>query len=356
MVNYICDKCCKDFNKKSNYISHLNNKKKQCWLNNTLNNLSSTQTPPNSTQTPPNSTQTPPNSTQILPKTTEKIKKNKKINYICNFCQITFGRSDSLARHLTNICKIRIEESKEKEIIFKDLLTKYEEVKYLIEEKDAKIDKIIKEKDETINKLTEKIESLTKYKKSNVKNINNINNTTNNGTIIHNTIIVKNGEEDLSKIDNNVFYNSLLKSTGAQIPSKIIEGIHFNNKYPEFKNIYISDINRDKLMFYDGSEWILTKSNLMTSKLLDRTIFFSEDKFEELEEIIETFNKCNKDKIKKGLKNIELMKDHDLKDDYDDEGNLLAQKDIEKRKFLRDKALTLIRLTLYNNRNKINIQ
>jgi len=355
MVEYICKTCNKVFLQKGHLNDHNTKRKYPCKPIVINNLLSSTETPPNSTQTPPNSTQTPPNSTQTPPKSTEKIKKNKKINYICNFCDIAFTRSDSLARHLTNICKIRIEESKEKEIIFKDLLTKYEEVKYLIEEKDAKIDKIIKEKDEAINKLTEKIESLTKYKKSNIKNINNINNT-NNGTIIHNTIIVKNGDEDLSKIDNNVFYNSLLKSTGAQIPSKIIEGIHFNNNYPEFKNIYISDINRDKLMFYDGNEWILTKSNLMTSKLLDRTIFFSEDKFEELEEIIETFNKCNKDKIKKGLKNIELMKDHDLKDDYDDEGNLLEQKDIEKRKFLRDKALTLIRLTLYNNRNKINIQ
>ena len=340
MVEYTCKTCNKIFYKKSHYNDHQTKRKYPCKPQIINNLLSFTETPPNSTETPPKTTETPP-------KTTEN---EKKVNYICNFCNSKFSRNDALYRHLSSRCKIRIEENKDKEIIFKDLLTKYEEVKYLI-----------KEKDETINKLTEKIELLKKHKKSNIKNINNINNTntntnTNNGTIINNTIIVKNGEEDLSKIDNNVFYNSLLKSTGAQIPSKIIEGIHFNNKYPEFKNIYISDINRDKLMFYDGNEWILTKSNLMTSKLLDRTIFFSEDKFEELEEIIETFNKCNKDKIKKGLKNIELMKDHDIKDDYDDEGNLLEQKDIEKRKFLRDKALELIRLTLYNNRNKINNQ
>jgi len=136
---------------------------------------------------------------------------------------------------------------------------------------------------------------------SNSKNINN-------GTIINNTtIIVKNGYEDLSKIDNSVFYNALLKTTGAQIPSKIIEGIHFNDKYPEFKNIYISDINRDKLMLYDGNNWMLTKSSSVTEKLLDKTIIFSEDKFEEIKEIVENLTDSRKNKNKKRIKNIGLM-------------------------------------------------
>ncbi len=39
--------------------------------------------------------------------------------------------------------------------------------------------------------------------------------------------------------------------------------------------------------------------------------------------------------------------------DYDDEGNPLNQKDIEKCKFLREKSMELLELTLYNNRHKI---
>jgi len=47
------------------------------------------------------------------------------------------------------------------------------------------------------------------------------------------------------------------------------------------------------------------------------------------------------------------MKAYDDFEDYDNEGNILEDKELDRRKFLRDKSLQLIRLTLYNNRNKI---
>jgi len=175
-------------------------------------------------------------------------------------------------RHLSS-CITRKEENQDKEEIFRTLLEKMEEL-----EKQNK-------------SLSEEIKTL-KFKKNN-KTINN-NGIINNANIINNnnTInIIQHGKEDLTKIENNVFLNALLKYTGlpavansinticAEIPSKIIEGIHFNNKYPEFKNIYISDINREKIMLHNGKEWILSLSDNITSNLLDKSINYSENKY-----------------------------------------------------------------------------
>jgi len=41
---------------------------------------------------------------------------------------------------------------------------------------------------------------------------------------------------------------------GYKIPAKMVENIHINDKYPEYKNIYISDINRGKAMVHDGKK------------------------------------------------------------------------------------------------------
>ena len=149
------------------------------------------------------------------------------------------------------------------------------------------------------------IQNNQNIKNQNIKN-QNIKNQ-NNGII--NNIIIQYGKEDLSKIDDKVFLDAFLKNSGAKIPEKIIEGIHFNNKYPEFKNIYISDINREKVMIYNGIDWILTPSNNITSNLLEKSIDFSENQYDKLDKKI--LNQQKKNKIECGLKIMELMKDID---------------------------------------------
>jgi len=297
MVIYICNVCSKNFNKKSNYLTHISNKKKPCQKDKNIN--------------------------------CEYTVKN----YKCNFCSKTFSRVDNLKRHLIERCKVRKEETQEKEAIFSNLLQRVE----LLEKENLQLNNkivLLENKKETKN---------IQYNK-NIKNLNN--------GIINNTFIIQHGKEDFSKIDDKVFLDAFLKNTGAKIPEKIIEGIHFNEKYPEYKNIYISDINREKVMIHNGKDWLLTPSNNITSNLLDKTIHFSENKYETISEKKDIINERNKKKIESGLKIMELIKDFDS-DEQDEIGNPLSKKEIDRRMYLREKAEEYIKLLLYNKKDLI---
>jgi hypothetical protein len=335
MVVYICKNCKKEFNKKSNYINHIENKKKPCLRQTFIVH-----------QKTPKCTEKTPKCTEKTPKCTEKIntfynltilKEQEETNkgYICNFCKTSFTRSTTLKRHLLERCKIRKEEIREKEAIFQELLQQ----NILLKDQNEKLNNKLLEQNKLIIGLLEQNNN-----KNSIQNNKNIKNQ-NNGII--NNIIIQHGKEDLSKIDDKVFLDAFLKNSGAKIPEKIIEGIHFNSKYPEFKNIYISDINREKVMIYNGNDWILTPSNNITTNLLEKSIDFSENRYDELDKKI--LNQQKKSKIEYGLKIMELMKDFDINDD---EINI-TKEDKERSQYLREKAEEYIKLLLYNNKDYV---
>jgi hypothetical protein len=336
MVNYFCPTCNKDFNKKSNYINHVQNKKKPC----NQNELKMHQNAPKCTLNAPKCTENTIFQVDILNK---KVIEDTKKGYICNFCDVSFTRSTTLKRHLIERCKARKEEIQEKEAIFQELLKQNE----LLKNQNEKLNNQLLEQNKLIIELL--VKKNIKEKSKNIQNNKNIKNQ-NNGTI--NNIIIQHGKEDLTKIENKVFFDAFLKYTGAKIPEKIIEGIHFNSDYPEFKNIYISDINREKVMIYNGIDWILTPSNNITSNLLEKSIDFSENRYDALDKKI--LNQHKKTKIENGLKIMELMKDIDVdEDEYD---NQPKKEDKERRQYLREKAEEYIKLLLYNNKDTVTIK
>jgi hypothetical protein len=328
MVIYICKNCKKEFNKKSNYLNHIENKKKPC----EQLKLKMHQNAPKCTENAPKCTEKNP-----IFDTDDDEKEYKERNkwYICNFCKKSFTRSTTLKRHLLERCKIRKEEIREKEAIFQELLQQ----NILLKDQNEKLNNQLLEQNKYIIGLLEQ----NNHNKNSIQNNKNIKNQ-NNG-IINNTIIIQHGKEDLSKIDDKVFLDAFLKNSGAKIPEKIIEGIHFNNKYPEFNNIYISDINREKVMIYNGNDWILTPSNNITTNLLEKSIDFSENRYDGLDKKI--LNQQKKNKIEYGLKIMELMKNFDSSDDEID------IEDKERRQYLREKAEEYIKLLLYNNKDYI---
>ena len=320
MVFFTCPKCNKIFTKKSHFLNHVELKKKPCITINENFILKNPQNP-----------------SKILKKSSLKLEDKK--GYNCNFCNYSSIRIDNFKRHLIT-CKVRKEETQEKEAIYQELIRRME----LLENQNNKLFIKNKELNNEINLL--KSNSNLKKNIQNNKNIKNLNNG-----VINNTIIIQHGKEDLNKIDDKVFLDAFLKSTGAKIPEKIIEGIHFNKKYPEYKNIYISDINREKVMIHNGKNWILTQGDNLTSNLLDKSIYFSENKYECIthKDII---TERNKKKIINGLKIMELMKEFDS-DDQDEIGAPITKDDKDRRNYLRNKAEEYIKLLLYNNRNEI---
>jgi hypothetical protein len=100
-------------------------------------------------------------------------------------------------------------------------------------------------------------------------------------------------------------------------------------------------------MIYNGNDWILTPSNNITTNLLERSIDFSENRYDGLDKKI--LNQQKKNKIEYGLKIMELMKDFDSDDD---EINI-TKEDKERRQYLREKAEEYIKLLLYNNKDYI---
>jgi hypothetical protein len=375
MVNHECNKCGRIFNKKSTYINHVENKKKPCipiLINIEKNILKNPQINEDILKNPQSiiiSLESDTDNKNDL-EISEKKKVNRKNiniqeyivkddeieqenekedelkkcdNYKCNYCDYTSIRIDNFKRHLIN-CKIRKEENREKEEIYQKLLKNYE----VLQEQNKALIKRLENNDEMLKNLGNKKSKSSK----NVQNNNGTINNQNNGTI-NNTIIIQHGKEDLTKIENDVFLNSFLKYSGAKIPEKIVEGIHFNDKHPEYQNIYISDINREKIMTHNGIEWLLAPSDNVTSDLLDKSIIYSENKYEELEPRIK---EIAKKKITKELKIMELMKEFDeleekgIDADSDDD-TPISKKEIERRKYLRAKAEEYIKLLLYNNRH-----
>ena len=308
MVNYSCDNCDKLFKQKAQWIYHMNNKKYPCIKNNNISGVN--------------------------------IGVNIGVN--CKYCFKLFTRPYNLKRHIEeercevlklqkqqkeNISINLIEEEKivnqtKKELnkipknnnIIKDdtnqmdflvkqiklLNDKLEEQKIEFEkklEKQKKQQQIKKHKieiEEKLKLMNEKQIELEKnnleLKKTNGKlqnkmnkivNKNKINNTQNitNNTIINNNGVklVNFGSEDLDKINYNIFIDTI-KSQGASLYNKAIDGIHFNKEHPENQNIYISDFNRDKVMIYKDEKWFLDNWDNIFPILLEKVIQFGYDK------------------------------------------------------------------------------
>jgi hypothetical protein len=264
MVIYICEKCGKEFTKKSNFNSHCN-KIRPC----NDENVDIIDINKGLINTELKFCQNLANEAEVLPKNDKTLalkKKNKEINnniikeikeklYLCNYCEKTFTQIGGLKRHLLERCKIRKEGLKQQETTQNN-------------NNDNNILKIVSELKEENNELKKMIMELAINAKANntnngniktdnsTNNTNSINNNINNqvnGNITTNNIKIEFGKEDLDKISNDFFIKTLVNYSGAAIPSKIIEGIHFNPEFKEFMNVFISDISRNKAMVFDTS-------------------------------------------------------------------------------------------------------
>lgn len=274
MVEYSCEKCGKIFNRKSNYITHRDKKKKQCDVKKNI--LLETS----------NFTHFDEENIKQINNTSSNKSTIKE--YKCTNCSALFSRKDNLKRHVKNYCNKTVEIDSLKEMII--MLTK--------EVKDLKNQNLSGN-----NQTMSNSQNVTKTINSN-NNINNINNTIN---------LVQFGKENLNNLDIKEAMNVFLQSTGGNIIANMLKFINFNPKYPENLNICMSDLAREIVKIYDGSKFVCKKYKNVQDQIINNV---STNIYELCDKFIEDNNiKKTKDILHKiNLNNISLhlINDEDI--------------------------------------------
>jgi len=281
MVIYVCPTCKKEFNKKSNYVKHTENKKKSCIQDKII-------VPQNSTISPQNPTISSQNSTNLLSQSTNiidlliKEPEPKNNECICMYCEKTFARIDSLQRHLNGTCKSKnnydeLEKLKEDMKIIMENYQKIENNFENLENENLNLKKEIGEI-KTIQVGKNKNKSNKPGVVNNVNgningSVNNIDNSqTNKGVIINNVQVVQFGNEDISKLNLVDAMKSYLKSTGGNIASSMLKYINLNKQYPENNNICMTDLSREIVKIHDGTKFVYKKFKNVKDDILNKIV------------------------------------------------------------------------------------
>ena len=156
--------------------------------------------------------------------------KNTQSIYRCKYCYNEYKHKQSCFRH-------------EKKCKSENLIT--------IEKKDYE------EIKNEINELKKKLVSITNNTTNNNSNNNNNNNITNN--IINNKYVMFPNFEYKEVLTKEEIIDILNKNEEA-IEESVLK-IHFNEKFPEFQNIYISNLRDSKVHIFDGKQFIVANKN-----------------------------------------------------------------------------------------------
>ena len=295
MVNYLCEKCNKNFDKKSNYINHTQHKKRPCSTQNKIIILESIDTnyklsevPHKISEVAQKSSEVPHKISEITPKFSEvpsEILNCSSINNLsntnnstninssvinqimCLYCNTSFTRNDNLQRHLNNYCKSKkycdeLEKLKEK---FKSMADENE----LLKKENNELKHTHTDNNQTINNINNTNNILNK---NHILNKNQINNGTVNNNNVNIVQLVQFGNENMDDIDIKEAFNTYLSSTGGNIVSNVLKLTNFNKKYPENHNICITDLSRELVKIYNGSKFITKKYKNVKGDILNKIV------------------------------------------------------------------------------------
>jgi hypothetical protein len=392
MTIYTCNCCFKIFDRKSSYKNHTEHKKHPCKPKEYSDNAFLLINPEINQETheiPEKVTENPEKIkfvNQTLNKNKNKINNNIDVNdnkFVCQYCFNDFTRKDNLKIHIKKYCKVK----KEQESAIDDTLKMQIEIQtQQIEELKKRNDMYVEQQIEELKKRNDMyaeqqvkmnelltlmvqngIQTHTNAHNSqthtNAHNTDNTQNNTVNGNVTNNNNNIQIekiefGKEDLSKLSDNFFIKTLMNNFGAQIPHKIIEGIHFNLNLKENMNVYITDSSRNKAMIFDGKKWKEETATRVIDNLLDKAILYCENKHDELIEK-NNYNEKQKKKITKEMNTINIITNHEP-DDYDidgqpidNEGNIRSPEVFKERKRLYKLAKEYIGLTLKNKKEVV---
>jgi hypothetical protein len=237
----------------------------------------------------------------------------------CIYCKKHYTRKDNLTRHY-KICKKNTTVQVSNEILEENFLLKEElsNMSKTIEELKIQMTNILnkqcKEHPKTLIKINKQL------------NLNNsiVNNTTNSNNTIN---IIQLGKEELDTVLSNKEQINILNKNHNSL-EYMIEYIHFNEKYPQFKNIMITNQQSNIAYKYDNiqNKFIATNKNELVDELIScRTA--------DLEEFLDN----NINRLEQ--KTVNNIKEFINKITYDDSYDELKK--------------TQVKLLIYNNRSKI---
>jgi hypothetical protein len=373
MVNYVCPKCNKVFNRKSTYVDHTENKKKPC-------DKSDLSVPPISSSS--NVLTNSYNFMDILVK--EPVPNNN--NCVCMYCDKIFTRIDNLQRHLNGRCKSK-ENYNELEKLKDDIKLVIDNYKNL----QNNYSKVENKNNESYGQLVQKNELGQPHTfDTHIINNNNNNQQINKGVILNTTNIqiVQFGEEDIDKINLNDAMKMYLKSTGGNIASNMLAYLNMNEQYPENNNICITDNSREIVKMHNGKKFVYKKFKNVKNDILDKVLKntrkivnkFEDDKNIKRSQDVKTKLKINdvslklidgvdgeeivRDEIKEKEQQLKLMNDIDNTKNTDNDSGIESDEERDftfeerlrvehlnnKRQGLQIKTFENLKEELYNGR------
>ena len=204
----------------------------------------------------------------------EVCKKQQK--YKCKYCPKTFAHKSGMYRHMNKSC--------EQKRVHEQVQDIDDDENSLDSDVDKKeLLKMFKEMQQTIPKLQAQIDDLktenTKLKTGSMVNNGTINNNTINGDVTNNIVLVGYGKEDMDRVDKIDILRGM--KGGFNSTLNLIDAVHFNPKYPEYHNVYISSMKNKYAMMYDGNDWTLVMKDYLIDKLYDDKRDFIEENLED---------------------------------------------------------------------------
>jgi hypothetical protein len=252
----------------------------------------------------------------------------------CRYCKREFTRSDSLNKHLLSRCKVKKQQDSEKEDLLQKLVEEMkkqnEEIRKQNEEMQKQSEEMQKQSEE-MQKHNEKMagmqEEIIRLKSENKKYVQKIGSQQNNNTKIDqqqniqinnnhlNIKLLAFGNEDMSHLVDSV-YKKILNKGFKSVPT-LVNFVHFNRNKPQNHNVYISNIQTNYALVYDGDDWKLKERDDVLRQLIDDLTAILSDKFDELsatldEHTIKKFKRFlgqkNESEVAASIKNeIKLM-------------------------------------------------
>lgn len=237
-----------------------------------------------------------------ISKTATQIKEIPTQKLKCEYCDKIFSRTDSLFRHKMSFCKVKTQN-----------------------------DEMLENKNKTIEKLKKDIEIL-KLENENYKELF----TKHKLHLLESkkVKIIPLGKEDYDKLDGSE-YIKIIERGFMCIPA-LIERLHFNEKIPEYHNVYIPQIREKYVTLFADEGWLVQKR---LGEILEQ---LREEGTDVLEQ---KYKKCDEQIDKNKKKNFERYIDSR----YDD--NVIEKVDNNVKEMLYNKRNIVTELR-HNNEKK----